>query len=329
MRSLITVGVSDTPTGRAALRWALGHAARNDATVLLLHVVPVDAGPSAIVAAGQLLTRAVDEASTIAPVVPVSFLVLRGGVAEELISATAAAGMLVVGGRRGSEGEPGGSPISWAIAAGAACPVVVVPDSDRLFAHGVVLGLDDSASGRAAAAFAGSQAASSRQRLTLVRAWESDGLPQDESREAAAREGAARRAADELLSAMRDHLGRQHPEVAIDVRSIRGPAADVLGESSAHALLLVLGTALGVTSGEAVVGAAGTAALRRMRAPIAFVHTAHVPALTEDRGWEDAVSEGWSDSLAGARRSPVLTPSRSRASAAARASLRRGRAAAS
>ena len=294
MRSLITVGVVDSPTGHAALLWALRSAARSDSWVVLFHVIAADAAPGALVAANGLLRRAVDNASEFAPVVIVSFRVLRGDVAAELTSASAEAAMLVVGGRDGSDDDPDADPISWAIAAGAVCPVIVVPESDRLFAHGVVLGLDESAPGRAAAAFAASEAASARQRLTLVRAWSTDGL-QDQSRELAASEGTARRTADRLLATMREGVARLHPEVLVDIRSLHGTVGDVLAESSAHARLLVLGVGGGTAPGAPALGPVGVAALRQRRAPIAFVHGAHAEVLAEGPGWEDAVSEGWAD----------------------------------
>jgi nucleotide-binding universal stress UspA family protein len=283
MRSLITVGLSDGPASRAALRWALRRAARDDAVVLLLHVVPVGAHPSAVAAAILLLRRTVDDASGHAPFVTVSSRVLRGRVVPELISASMTAGMLIVGGQGGIADEPDVPRISRAIAADAACPVVVVPDADRLFAHGVALGVEDSASGRAAGVFASEEAASLGQRLTLVRAWQ----------------GSAKREADHLLERARDDAAQLHPEIAIDVRSIHGPVADVLVRSSAHAQLLVLGGTRSAPGARPALGAVGSAALRHLRAPTAFVPTAHA-ALLEDPRWEDAMWEGWADRLTGA-----------------------------
>jgi nucleotide-binding universal stress UspA family protein len=304
MRSLLTVGLSDTPASRAALRWALRHAARNAAVVMLLHVVPVDARPSAVAAATLLLRRTVGDACSFAPVVTVSSRVLRGEVVPELITASSTAGMLVVGGHRGSDDQPDGSPVSRTIAAEAACPVVVVPDTDRLYAHGVALGVDGSASGRAAVVFASSEAASLGQRLTLVRAWPGEGL-HVESRRAAVLEGSARRDADRLLAGVRDDTGHLHPEVPMDVRSIRGAVADVLVQSSVHAQLLVLGAARRAPDVRPALGAVGSAALRHMRAPVAFVHAAHEAHQAhvtppEDPRWKDAMWEGWADRVVGA-----------------------------
>ncbi|HET6826522.1 MAG TPA: universal stress protein [Amnibacterium sp.] len=168
--------------------------------------------------------------------------------------------------------------------------MVVVPDTDRLFAHGVALGVEDSPSGRAAGAFAGEEAASLGQRLTLVRAWRADGV-HDESRRVAVLEGSARRDAGHLLDRVRDSAGHLHPDIPIDIRNIHGAVAHVLVRSSAHAQLLVLGVARPAPGARPMLGAVGTAALRHMRAPIAFVHA----ALPEDPHWEDAMWEGWAD----------------------------------
>jgi nucleotide-binding universal stress UspA family protein len=287
------VGVSGSPTSHAALLWALKRAARTVSSVVLLTVIDRDAAPDAVRAADDLLQRAVDDASEFAPVVIVSFRVLRGDVAAELTSESSEAGMLVVGGHNGSDDQPDGDPISWEIAARAVCPTVVVPESDRLFAHGVVLGLDESGPGREAVAFAGSEAASARQRLTLVRAWSTDGAP-DQGLELAESEGTARRTADRLLAKVGRGVGNRHPDVLMDIRSVHGPVGDVLAEASVHARLLVLGVARS-GGGAHAVGLVGIAALRLKRAPIAFVHEARAEVLNEDAGWEDAVSEGWVD----------------------------------
>ena len=281
MRSMIAVGVTDTPAARAALRWALRHAARTDRGVELLHVVAARASAADREAGSRLLAEALGIASRGAPAVTATVRLLHGDVVQQILGASSMAGLLVLG---SSGGDAVGRGIRRTVLTGARCPTVLVPAADRLFPHGFVVGADRSPSGLAALAFAASEAAASGQRLTLVRSWFFEGQV-DDSRRSAVLGEAARRAADAVLAELQDAVRTRHHDVLVDIRSVHGPLVEVLGEASVHADLLVLGATSG-RAPAAVLPVGGT--------PVAIVH-GHETEPVADAPWDDAVSEGWSD----------------------------------
>lgn len=294
MRGLIVVGVAGSTSSRAALRWALRHAARSGGAVELLHVVPTASGPGAANGAIHLLTQAVRAASALAPTVAVSSRILRGDVVDSLAGATVSAAMLVVGSSSPRSRAPGRGSVSRAVATVATCPVVLVPNTDRRSASGVVLGAGGSDSGRAALRFAQSEAAATGQPLTIVRAWSGHPAGALEILAPSLHE-TARRAAERLLASLAAAVSRVHPLMTVGVRSTRGAVATVLVSASIGADLLVVGDTRARPGRRPGLGAVADAALDRMISPIAVVRSTEESARSEDARWDDAVSEGWAD----------------------------------
>jgi nucleotide-binding universal stress UspA family protein len=129
----VVVGVDGSSSALAAVTWAAAEAARRDAELHLVEVLP--ASDAAGLAGGRpqgraraLLYRAAETARAVSPTVPVSTTALSGKVGPSLVSHAAGAGVLVVG----SNGPGGPIPLSVGRVLGdvtsrAGCPAVVVP----------------------------------------------------------------------------------------------------------------------------------------------------------------------------------------------------------
>jgi nucleotide-binding universal stress UspA family protein len=134
----IVVGVDSSPHSLAALRWALDEAEAHSGEVVALFAwqMPFIAVPSGYsqeeieAAAKEMLRKTVAAAAT-DPKVPLNNVVAHGDPTESLIEASKKANLLVVGtrGRSTFAGLMLGS-VSQACSAHAACPVVMVKESD-------------------------------------------------------------------------------------------------------------------------------------------------------------------------------------------------------
>lgn len=286
------VGVPSDGDATAALRFAVGHAARTGAPLRLVHVydvVPV--GPladeetpdrrRAEERAGTVLDRAREEAGTLADRdVATELRLVPGAPARGLVEQSVDAGLVVLQRRdHGILGRVLARSTASAVASRAYAPVVVVPSGWRDTGTGVVtVGLDDpggpgepgdpAAAGllRAAAAEAGGRGA----RLRVVHAvWGLAGLDEILVEKVTAdrhRAAAAERVEQQVATVRSGHPGLV---VEVDVRHVR-PAEALLAASEASDLLVVgrhdpavpLGSHLGPVAG---------AVLRESRCPVLVV----------------------------------------------------------
>uniref|UniRef100_UPI0035645732 universal stress protein n=1 Tax=Actinotalea sp. TaxID=1872145 RepID=UPI0035645732 len=153
MRKTILVGVEDLPHSDDALVWAAQAAAQRGAALRLVNAtgiptVAIDLlyDDGIIQGAATLLEKATARVAEIAPTVPVTSDIDRRQPAEALSDLAKDAELLVIGTHRMSAVERvfSGS-LSYQIAAGAPCPVVIVPHLPAPDAAGVVVGADGSA----------------------------------------------------------------------------------------------------------------------------------------------------------------------------------------
>jgi nucleotide-binding universal stress UspA family protein len=147
--SRIVVGVDGSENSLEALRFALAEARLRGATVVAVHVphlpmAPVVGAPAFVIgdlpdlvqaveeSASQIVADALAEVRDEAAGIDVETVVVRGGVAHELVQASAGADLLVVGsrGRGGFAGLLLGS-VSQQCVHHARCPVVIVPGPER------------------------------------------------------------------------------------------------------------------------------------------------------------------------------------------------------
>ena len=243
-RRTVVVGVDDSPTSLAALRWASTWAKEHRLPLQVVHAVHVwdyDAlgGGADLDRGRRLVDAAVGDPAVVDPEVEVVPDVVAGDAAPVLVQRSADARVLVVGarGRGGFLGLRLGS-VSDQVAAHAACPVVVVREHEGT---GVVVGVDGSPTSEQAIAFAFEDASAHGGPLTAVYAWqpvyaELADVPYRPSVEGDDTEQA------ELLSERLAGWSEKHPDVEVRHVVQRDHPVAALLDRAATARLLVVGT---------------------------------------------------------------------------------------
>lgn len=253
----LVVGVDGSDSSLTAVDWAVDEAARHGLPLRLVHAslweIYEGAQPSFStdrpaeeVMAEHIAASCVERARRRNPEVKVT----GQAVPEDAVSALLRAGpesFALVTGSRG-RGEITGmllGSVSLAVAARAACPVIVIrgaePNLRGAFGR-VVVGIGDATGGAGAVRFAIREAEVRDCALTAVRAWRNPSQePVDHMLIA---DDAARlreeRASTGLDDAVREVV-REHPQVDVHRQPVEGHAHRVLLEASAEADLIVVG----------------------------------------------------------------------------------------
>ncbi|MFG2193628.1 universal stress protein [Streptomyces sp. NPDC048639] len=254
MESPLVVGVDGSESSLQAVDWATDEAAARGAPLRLLQASlweqyegrrpHVFAGrPAEKVMAEHIVASCAERVRLRNPDVKVSGEVVPDDAVTALLREGREAFALVTGslGRGGLAGRLLGS-VGLAVAARAACPVIVVRGGERnrtgVFGR-VVLGVDEQNESAAAIRFAFAEAEVRGCPLHAVRAWrcpvfESEDGARDSAREH--RERASMFLSKTLNRAMPDGHG-----VQVRRQAVEGPAHRILLESTADADLLVVG----------------------------------------------------------------------------------------
>ncbi|WP_164704531.1 universal stress protein [Blastococcus litoris] len=258
----IVVGVDGSPGARLALAWALRAAAGSGAELLVLSSFPIevywldpyfvdprriDAIREDTEARARVLVDEVrrDPGVPATTEVAVHVVALAGPAAPNLVQHSATADLLVVGsrGRGGVRSTVLGS-VALHCAAHADCPVVVVrpsPEDAPGAAPRVVVGLDDSAHGRAALVSAVTEARRVGARAEAVLAYEEPTYWSDLYAVMTPPPGQTRaQALDRAEAVVGEVLGADRD--AVDVTVTAGPAAEALVRAAQGAQLLVVGS---------------------------------------------------------------------------------------
>ncbi|MHC3469848.1 universal stress protein [Streptomyces sp. 7R007] len=253
MSGPVVVGVGGSPSSLAAVEAAAWEADRRGVALQLAHAVAWPADPVAPgvppwdpdgaglpgMARGTL-AEAERRARRVAPGLAITSGVLVGEPVTVLESESRAATLTVVGGRR--QGRFGGLPygsVAGRLTAHGRCPLLVV--RGRVNRTGpVVLACDGSPASRAAAAFAFAEAAERGAELVVLHTRDAGTYPD---------------------------VRREHPDVAVRPRRIRGRARLAVVEATAGAQLVVIG----VRAHAGVTGAVGRAVLRHAPCTVAVV----------------------------------------------------------
>lgn len=255
MNDTIVVGVTGAPVTRRVVAWASARAAARDQSIELIAVV---GGAIGAVGEGDVIDRALtaaqhlldDEAAEIrrtAPGVKVTTRVDAGNPVAVLIEASAKAALLVIGSDyRGPGSGPARGAHGVRIAAGAHCPVVVVPDIDDLDAperSGVVVGIDGSEVSEDALRFAAAEADRLGEKLVAVSVWTPLEAP---------RNGLAvypdlyltnmQASTEEVLALALAGLASDYPDLVVERVVARGFPSQVITEYARTARLAVVGT---------------------------------------------------------------------------------------
>jgi nucleotide-binding universal stress UspA family protein len=286
-RGPVVVGVDGSASALQAVRWAAAEAARRGAVLRLVATYAVPAGRPigdpglgmdyrAAVRGSALahLATAAHAVGEVAPALTVEQAPVEGFPAAVLQGESHAAALVVLG-DRGLGGFTGlliGS-VAVALAAHAACPVVVVrgpePGTSAVHTGPVVVGVDGSPAGEAAVGFAFEAAAMRAVPLVAVHTWqdllsEATRVPRFDLDAVAADE-------NQVLAEQLAGWSEKYPDVTVRRLVVRDRPAHALVQESARAQLVVVGSrGLGGLAGM-LLGSVSHAVLHHARSPVAVV----------------------------------------------------------
>ena len=249
MGEAIVVGITDAPVTHRAVDWAAQRAVERRQPLELLAIVggAVGAvGEDAIVdaALAQARDAAEGEASRISRGgLDVRTRVDRGNPVAKLLEASGDAALLVIGsdyqgpGSRAARGAHG-----LRIAAGAHCPVVVVPDFDVTGRSGVVVGVDGSPVSEKAVAFAAAEADRLGEPLIALSVWTPLEVPRNRGTYPVEYLENVAKLTEEVQALSLAGLRSQYPDLEIERRVERGYPSQLINELAATARLAVVGS---------------------------------------------------------------------------------------
>jgi nucleotide-binding universal stress UspA family protein len=265
----VVVGVDGSVEGRRALDWAVADAVHRRRGLRIVHVyvwptvyapiatpVPAPYEPGLQEAAAEILREAAERARAAAPGLEVDTDMPVQQPASALMAAAGAASVVVVGnrGRGGFAGLLLGS-VGVALAAHAACPVVIVRRGERspgLEAGRVIVGIDGSPEAERALAFGFEEAALRGAGVTALHAYDRDeeqrGLVETASRWA-----------------------EKNPDVDVRYHGVHARPAEALADRSAGAQLLVVGSRGRGGFAGLLLGSVSQAAIHHAGCPVAVV----------------------------------------------------------
>ncbi|MFJ5548893.1 universal stress protein [Streptomyces sp. NPDC093225] len=282
MEHPLTVGVDGSDSSLQAVDWAVDEAARRGLPLRLVHASlweryegvgpPSDPDrPVDELMAEHIVAACTERVRQRAPEMTVSGDVLPDDAVSALLRAGDESSALVIGSR--GRGEIAGmllGSVGLAVAAGAACPVVVVrgaePNRSGVFGR-VVVGVGDDPAGEADAVRFALRAAEVRGcALEAVRVRRGHDHVAEQPRAASSPGAHEELAPTGLTDALREAMG-QHPGVEVRTRPVEGAAHRALLDASADADLVVVGA----RRRHGHLGRVTHALLHRSRCPVAVV----------------------------------------------------------
>lgn len=167
----------------------------------------------------------------------------RGNPVEELIDASMVFDLLVIGSdHRGPDTGTRRGPHGIRIAAGAHCPVAVVPDIDIVGRRGVIVGVDGSPASERAVEFAAAEAVRAGDQLTAVTTWSTVPLPVGMHGYPSTYLSGMQKIAEETLSIALAGIGQKYPDLIVHRVVERGDADAAINRLAATARLAVVGS---------------------------------------------------------------------------------------
>lgn len=249
MGEAIVVGITDAAVSRRAVDWAAQRARERRQPLELLTVV---GGAVGAVGEDAVLDAALEaarghvegEASRIsADRLDVRTRVERGNPVAKLLDASSHAALLVIGSDyRGPGSGPARGAHGVRIAAGAHCPVVVVPDVDTAGRAGVVVGVDGSPVSEKAVAFAAAEADRLGEPLVAVAVWTPLEVPRNMAVYPAEYLENMQKLTAEALGLSLAGLASKYPDLEIVRKVERGYPSQIINELAASARLAVVGS---------------------------------------------------------------------------------------
>jgi nucleotide-binding universal stress UspA family protein len=246
MARTVVVGVEGTESSHDALVWAAEAAAARRDELEIVHAtgVPYVRYDDAVnQGAESLLSDESDRALKVAPELTVRTTLSSSTPGRALTDASEHAALVVVGSRPlGVLERLFAGSLSYQVAAGAHCPVLVVPQGDGHPGSGVVVGADGSPDSVAAVAQAAEEADRLGEELTVVHAWQApmsyqpmDVVPGSYDELIEERERV-------VLAESLAGLGDRFPDLVINRRLVHDRPAQALLDGAQRARLLVVGS---------------------------------------------------------------------------------------
>ena len=249
----IVVAVTGAPVCDRVVEWAIARARAAKPGTQHVRLLAVVGGVVGAVGESAVLEAAMEDTYDLLAGylqivqdagVDASIRVESGNPVARLIEASEQASLLVIGSDyRGPGDGPARGPHGVRIAAGARCPVVVVPDFAVEGRHGVVVGVDGSPVSEDALRFAAAEADRMGEPLTAVSVWSPLTAP---------RNGMAvypemyltnmQATTEEVLALALAGLAADYPDLVIERVVERGFPSEVINDRAAHARLAVVGT---------------------------------------------------------------------------------------
>lgn len=277
-RRAVVVGVDGTHSAQCAVRWGAAEASRRRVPLRLVTAygwpperrfegldVALDGDQQSDRVRGELAGAAAI-AELAAPGVRIERQATAGHPVSVLVDESGRAQLIVVGDRGAGrvEAAVAGS-VAVAVATHATCPVVVVRGCERelweVATRPVVVGVDGSATGEAAIAFAFETASARGVSLVAVHAWP-DRTPDRPVTDSAERE---------LLSQRLAGWTEKYPDVRVSQVVTRSRPADGLLARAATAQLVVVGSRGWSGFSGLVLGSVSHALVHRSPCPVAVV----------------------------------------------------------
>jgi nucleotide-binding universal stress UspA family protein len=280
MHRTILVGVDDSTACHAAIRWSMERAASTGADVALLHVIDDEwgaigeqFGDELDPAAELILAEKAEFARSIDPSVTVTTRLVVGDPMVELAAASRDVDLVVVGTHKTGylRGRAFGSR-SLQLAATSQSPLAVIPEPSNTARRGVVAGVDDSAAGRAAVAFAAEEAGRLGEELVLLRAWRMRGSAATTAGQEHPAEHRARHTVAQLADSALTLAKRGRDELQVRTRTVRRTAAEALVDASMAAELLVIGSSRRHGTAMSALGPVSHDVLLNIAGPTIVVH---------------------------------------------------------
>ena len=284
----VLVGADRSEASLAAVETAAREAALHALPLKVVHALDLampapgfgtvldETGHDFLTEAGrQVLSDGVARARAAAPKADVTSELVQGDPRRVLAELSRGASLTVVGSRgHGNLTELLLGSVARHLAAHAGSPVLVVRGEARS-SGAIVLGVDGSAAGEAAAEFAFAEAAARGSGILALHAWSEWTVPTtsptDPASPYAKNPGELQRDEERVLAEALSGRAERYPHIPVERRSVRGQPRQSLIEASSTAQLLVLGTRGAGGFPGLRLGSVSNAALHHADCPVAVV----------------------------------------------------------
>ncbi len=253
MNETIIVGVTGSPVTHQAVEWAVARAIARRQRIELIGIVGGavgTVGEQGVVEDALRATRAMLDAvvaglaSEVRAAVEITTHAEAGNPVAVLIEASERAALLVIGSDyRGPDEGPARGAHGLRIAAGAHCPVVVVPGSDPAGRSGVVVGVDGSTTSEHALRFAAAEADRLDEKLIAVSVWTPLAAPRaDLAVYPELYLTNMQEATEEALALALAGIATDFPDLVVERVVTRGYPSQVINAHAQDARMTVVGT---------------------------------------------------------------------------------------